>query len=276
MTDLTAISLGAGVQSTALYMLAIHGKIEPMPNVAIFADTMQEPHWVYENVTELSRRGQLKIPVRTATVGDLGEAIKKGINTTGGRFASVPFWAMGSDGREAPGRRQCTREYKVDVVTREIRTLLGLKKGQWAKGRFKVEQWIGISTDEAHRAKPSRDEWITARWPLLELGMNRQDCKNYLEGIGYPIPQKSACVFCPYRTAAEYARWREEHPELFEEACKWDDAIRSSGTMKGMNSEQFIWRKLKPLRELPPLEELDPEDSQLDLFGNECEGMCGV
>jgi hypothetical protein len=36
---LRVLSLGAGVQSTTLALMAAHGEIGPMPDCAIFADT---------------------------------------------------------------------------------------------------------------------------------------------------------------------------------------------------------------------------------------------
>lgn len=275
--DLRVISLGAGVQSTTMYRMAAVGELTPMPDAAIFADTQQEPPWVYENLERLKADHGGRIPIMVRTAGDLGEAVEKCANSSGGRFASVPFWVDGDKGA-SPARRHCTREYKIAVVHRAVRELLGLEPRQRAAGRFRVEEWVGISLDEAHRAKPSRYAWITTRWPLLfGRPMRREGCKTWLAEHGYSIPEKSACVFCPYRRPVEYARWREEHPELFEEACRVDDLIRPKGTMKGMRAKQYIYRGLVPLRELPPLADLEArDDSQLDLFGNECEGMCGV
>ena len=44
-----------------------------------------------------------------------------------------------------------------------------------------VEMWVGISAEERDkRCKPSREPWITNRWPLRELGMSRQDCECWL------------------------------------------------------------------------------------------------
>lgn len=276
MPDLTILSLGAGVQSSTLYRLAAEGEIGPMPDYAIFADTQQEPRWVYDQLDLLEREYNKAIPIIRATAGDLGEAIENATNVTGERFASIPFWSEGEDGREAPGRRHCTREYKIDVVKLQIRTLLGLQPGQRAKGAFEVEEWVGISKDEATRAKPSRYDWITTRWPLLfDRPMTRQECIAWHERRGYPVPKKSACVFCPYRGALEFDRWRREEPDLFEEACKWDEKIRSglNGTLRGMKRPQYILRILIPLRELP---EDVGDDPQLNLFEMECEGMCGI
>lgn len=276
--DLRIIALGAGVQSTTMYRMAALGEIDgPRPDVAIFADTQQEPPWVYENLEQLDRDHGHVIPIERATRGDLGAAIREGMNSTGGRFASVPFWVESVEGRGAPGRRQCTREYKIDAIKQRTRELLGLRYRQHASGRYRVEEWVGISVDEAQRAKPSRYDWIDTRWPLLDLRLRRRDCLRWLEGRGLPIPEKSACVFCPYRSPVEWARWRDDHPEQFEEACRWDEAIREKGSLRGMNGQQFILRSLHSLRDLPSREDLEGrDDAQLDLFGNECEGMCGV
>jgi hypothetical protein len=41
------ISLGGGVQSSAMALMAAKGEITPMPQAAIFADTQAEPKAVY-------------------------------------------------------------------------------------------------------------------------------------------------------------------------------------------------------------------------------------
>ncbi|MBK8468120.1 MAG: hypothetical protein IPL32_20085 [Chloracidobacterium sp.] len=41
------ISLGAGVQSSTMALMAAHGEITPIPDCAIFADTQAEPQSVY-------------------------------------------------------------------------------------------------------------------------------------------------------------------------------------------------------------------------------------
>ncbi len=48
MSKLTVISLGAGVQSSVMALMAAKGEITPMPDYAIFADTQAEPDHIYE------------------------------------------------------------------------------------------------------------------------------------------------------------------------------------------------------------------------------------
>ena len=273
--NLRVLSLGAGVQSTAMYLMAVDGEFADRPDVAIFADTGVEPPWVYENLWRLSQAGSSVVPIHIVSAGCLGDSLRRSVGDSEGRFASVPFWveSEAEPGRAAPGRRQCTREYKIDVVKREIRRMLGLKPRQHAAGRFHVEEWLGISLDEVQRAKPSRYRWITTRWPLIfDRPMHRYELVRWLNRRGWPPVRKSACVFCPFRSNGEWIRWRDEVPDLFEIACQWDELLRSRGPIRGMRKLQYVSNQLVPLRDITA----DPATDQLDLFGNECEGMCGL
>jgi len=73
--SLRVLSLGAGVQSSTLYLMACAGEFgEESPTVAIFADTQWEPPAVYEWLGWLESIGSNKIPIRRVSVGNLREA----------------------------------------------------------------------------------------------------------------------------------------------------------------------------------------------------------
>jgi hypothetical protein len=137
-----------------------------------------------------------------------------------------------------------------------------------------VEQWIGISTDESWRMRPSRQEWIANRWPLIEAWMSREKCLRWMEEKGYRQPPRSACVFCPYHNDKEWRRLRDEEPAEFARAVEWErraqDLNKLDETAKGV---PFLHASLKPLNEVD-LSTAEP--GPLELFNNECEGMCGV
>ena len=63
------ISLGAGVQSSTMALMAAQGEIKPMPDAAIFVDTQWEPAYVYKWLDWLET--QLPFPVHRPTAGDL-------------------------------------------------------------------------------------------------------------------------------------------------------------------------------------------------------------
>jgi hypothetical protein len=263
---LHVISLGAGVQSTTLALMAAARELQPMPDCAIFADTGWEPKAVYEHLAWLMSPNVLPFPVHVVSAGDLREDTLRRSNTTGGRFAAVPWFIRSTDARgvyeDGRGKRQCTKEYKVRPVQKKVVELLGGKRP--ASGAC---VWIGISTDEAARAKPSRVRYIDNSFPLLWSRLSRQDCLRWLERHEYPAPPKSSCIGCPFHNNAE---WRALNSDEFADAVAVDLAIRKQ---PGFTGEQFMHRAMKPLSEV---DLSTPEERGQSNWINECEGMCGV
>jgi hypothetical protein len=257
------LSLGAGVQSTTMALMAAHGEITPMPDAAIFADTGWEPKAVYAHLTWLEGIG-LPYKIYRSKKGNLREDIMNRSNTTGGRFASVPWFILNPDGTKGMGRRQCTKEYKLVPIRRAVRAALG---GKTPKAGAEI--WIGISTDEAMRMKPASVQYMVNRWPLIELGMSRIDCLSWLKAHGYPEPPKSSCIGCPFHNNEQWKATKAD-PEAWADAIEVDEAIRNQSGFKG---QQFSHRSCVPLREADFRTKTEKE---ADLFNNDCEGMCGV
>ena len=273
---LRVLSLGAGVQSTTLALMAAQGEISPMPDCAIFADTQSEPKAVYEHLSWLMSPNVLPFPVHVETLGNLGIEILKATRgeSKRGSHARPPFFVRNPDGSKGQVRRQCTGDYKIDVIERKVRQLLGLRYRQrWPKEPV-VEQWIGISRDEAHRAKPSDRAAIERRYPLLELGMRRSDCLRWMARHGYPEPVKSACTFCPFHDNKQWRWLRDNDPQGWKTAIELDAAIRQGLRPNSLGGELFVHNSLTPLNEVDL--STDAERGQGDLFANECEGLCGV
>jgi hypothetical protein len=160
------------------------------------------------------------------------------------------------------GKRQCTGDWKIVPINRCKREILGFTNKRVPDDT--VTTWIGISLDEAHRMKPSRENWNTHRWPLIEKRMKRHDCLTWMESHHFPRPSRSACVFCPYKSNED---WREtkKDPEQMR-MVREVEALLPKG-------EYLHWSK-QHLDEVDLSTDL--ERGQLSLFGNECEGMCGV
>lgn len=265
--DLRVISLGGGVQSSVMALLAARRHIGPMPDAAIFADTQWENHSVYEHLDWMER--QLPFPIHRVTAGDLRANILKATKNKGKRFASVPFHLNGG-----LGRRQCTRDYKIEPIQREVRRLLGYKKGERIAGKAIVEQWIGISTDEIVRMKNSDVKWIKHRWPLIELRKRRVQCLAWFQRE-YPDRSlfKSACIGCPFHSDRYWINLKQRAHDEWQDAVEIDHAIRANGPLRGMNQLQYMHRSCIPLSDV----DFSQWEKQLDFgFLEECEGMCGV
>ncbi len=175
---MTVVSLGGGVQSTVMALMAGGGAFGRAPDCAIFADTGWEPPTIYEHLDWLADK--LRFPLHVVDSGrSLREDAKALVNRN---FLDMPVYLKGTDGSgDGMGRRQCTEHYKVRPIRRKIRRLLGLRKRQRIPSGTTVELWLGISTDEAIRMRTSRDRWIRNRYPLIESGMSRQDCLAWWE-----------------------------------------------------------------------------------------------
>ena len=88
-------------------------------------------------------------------------------------FLDMPVFLINADGTKSVAARQCTAHYKINPIHRELRKILKLEPGRRAPMDMQVEMWMGISADEAQRMKPSRDEWITNRFPLVDMELTR-------------------------------------------------------------------------------------------------------
>lgn len=265
------ISLGAGVQSSTMALMAAKGEITPMPKCAIFADTQAEPKSVYTWLDWLEK--QLPFPVHRVTKGNLREVALTIRNRKDGdgtwAKTVIPTYILNPDGTRGIVQRQCTYDFKMLPIIKKAKELM---KEHGASG---VVQWIGISLDEIHRMKESRDPCIVHRWPLVDMGMKRWQCLEWWENHGMATPPRSACTFCPYHSDAEWRRLRDFHPDEFAGAVQFENELqevkRQTGNMKGI---PFLHNSLKPLDQVDFSTE--EERGQLNLFNNECEGMCGV
>lgn len=256
------LSLGAGVQSSTLALMAAVGEI-PAPDCAIFADTGWEPAAVYKHLDWLET--QLPFPVHRVSAGNIRDDLMRAKPGRGNRWSAIPAFVKNEDGRAGMIRRQCTQEYKLVPIRRKVRELLGMPvRGRPPKGAH-AEMLLGISLDEAQRMKPSREAFLTNTWPLIDLGMRRWDCLAWTADRGFPRPPKSSCVCCPFHTDAE---WRNLTPQEFAQAVAADDVLRHS-RLKG---ELYMHRSLVPLAQV----DFSARSDQPDMFGNECEGLCGV
>lgn len=271
------LSLGAGVQSSTLALMAAQGEVKPMPDAAIFADTQAEPTKVYDYLEWLKQ--ELPYEVHIVTKGDLKkDSVKIRTAKKGHQYVEsmVPAFTVDRKGKKGMIQRQCTKNYKVVPVSRKIRQLAEVARGTKT---VMATQWIGISLDEVQRMKDSREKWLQSRWPLIEKGMTRQDCLSWMKKHGYPEPPRSACVFCPYMKDPQWKKLQESEPESFEVAVEFEKEYNTAkktaggGTMENL----FLHSSCVPLDQVDFSTDFD--HGQLALwqdFNNDCDGMCGV
>jgi 3'-phosphoadenosine 5'-phosphosulfate sulfotransferase (PAPS reductase)/FAD synthetase len=258
------VSYGGGVQSTALLVLAAEGRID-FP-LFVFANTGDDS----ENPATLDYVRRIAMPYAEAHRVELVERrriMRDGSERTllqeiESQDRSIPIPArMGAGGF---GRKKCTERFKIAVVRREMR-----RRGATADDPATVA--IGISTDEIERAGAGpgpdpRDPTRIRVYPLLDLGLSRQDCRNVIADAGLPIPPKSACSFCPLHDRESWRRQRRSDPERWALSVRVDGIVRDRAVRIGRGAMGLVSPTL-------PIEVA--VDDQQTLFGDDCEsGYC--
>lgn len=253
------LSLGAGVQSTTVLLMSLAGEL-PRLDAAVFADTREEPAAVYRHLWWLAARCAdaglplyvVSDPRSSGLTQDLADVIE-GRRRPG--IAQPPVHVRGEAGRMQI-RRQCTTHLKVTPIRRQVRALAGLTGRRSPSGPV-VEQVIGISLDEAHRMRDTGEAWLVNAYPLVDRRMTRHDC--------------------PLRSNTDWRTLRDTDPAGWERAIAYDQLVRHAGPAfggRGLTGEAFIHYSGQPLDHV----DLSTPEArgQLSLFGNECQGMCGV
>lgn len=278
------LSLGAGVQSSTLALMAAYGEVKPAPVAAIFADTQAESQTVYDWLNYLEQEIQkapFPFPIYRVSAGNLEQDSTKvyTIQKEGGKYPVgttylrklIPLAVKRKDGKIGFAmQRMCTRDYKINPILKEIRRVVRTLNYRKTKGVF---QYLGISFDEIQRMKENRQEWITNLFPLIERKMTRNDCHVWLRERGFPEPPRSACYFCPFYTNYEWQKMKDEDPEYFQKAVEFERRLKEAYKDNAMiQNEVFLHGSGKTLDKADFSWQNKREDGMLA----ECEGMCGV
>lgn len=275
---LEVLSLGVGVQSSTVFHMSCLGVL-PKLDAAIFADPGWESrgtYWYFDYLQGLGLKAG--IPIYRVQAGNIrAAALRSHVRsadykqTEGGRWASMPMYTRDAQtGQLGQIKRQCTREYKIEPIQRQVALLL--KEAGLSKTPGVVRQWMGISGDEMRRMRVSKVRYIEHWYPLVfafDRPMHRTDCLRWLQAHDLPIPPRSACLGCPYKSNEE---WRavQQDQEAWADVVELDEAIRHR---EGMRGQTYLHRSCQPLKDVDLRSE--EEKGQLNWL-NECEGMCGV
>ena len=271
--ELTILSLGAGVQSTVLALMACRGELEHQPDHIIFSDTGDESRATYKHLEWLE--GIIRssdIQYHKVTGGNIRQDVVASM-VTKESIKQPPFFTKGDD-QNGILRRKCTSQYKLDPIKKCQRKILGLKKGQRMPKGLKIIKLLGISTDEVSRMKPSRDKWEDVHWPLIDMGMSRWSCYKWLQDNGYKVPPRSSCLICPHHSNAYWRDMKDNSPDEFSDVCEFDDKVRFG--IPAVKYPVYLHRSCTPLREVDLSTDIDHGQFELDLYAGECEGICGT
>lgn len=240
MEPFTSMSFGGGLNSIAMCVGLVERQ-QP-PSAIVFADTGGEKPETYDYILKfglfLSQHGFPPI----TTVREHRWSLEQKCLDTG----YLPS--------KAYGLSSCSDKFKIRPARRYLGSLEAVRN-VWKAG-MPVTQLIGFDLDEAHRMgrdRPSR-RWVSA-YPLVEWGMDREDCVTLIAKHGLPIPPKSSCFFCPSMKKKEIIDLRIKHPDLYERALRMErNAAANNQSVKGLG-RSFSWADVESIK----------EDSQIEL-----------
>lgn len=203
MSGQRIISLGAGVQSTAMVLMAIEGRIQA--DYAIFADTGSEKPETYYYLQSFLLPYALRKGFRIEIIRWDGpyNTRKKPLHQWYYEDKSLPFRM----------NRGCTDNWKI----RPLRRYLAEHE---PTGAIIL---IGFSLDEVTRMRDSDKPQYPNEYPLIDLRLTREDLLKYFQKHKFPIPAKSGCFMCPFARKSDWAHLKREQPELFAVACEMEE-----------------------------------------------------
>lgn len=132
--------------------------------------------------------------------------------------------------------RWCTRMLKIKAFEDFV-------------GDDPVLSYVGIRADEDRDGYISHKPNVTPVYPFKEDGINQTDVFQILENAGVGLPKyyewrtRSGCYFCFFQRKSEWVGLLERHPELFEEAKKYEKIDEERGV-------RYTWSNGESLEEL--------------------------
>jgi len=188
--EFRVLSLGAGVNSTALLVLKSQGRVDF--DLAIFADTGGENPETYAYIENVIKPFCQYHSINLVIVKKEGDDLY----TAHWKAGVIPLRMY----------RSCTDKYKKRVIRKYLLEHYPNEN---------IIQLIGFCKGEEERAKNNECGAIS---PLIDLGINREKCVEIIKEAGLPIPIKSGCYFCPHQRMQSWIRLYLNHPDLYEKA----------------------------------------------------------
>ncbi len=266
MDKLRVISLGWGVQSWSLVAMAAMGELDPV-DFAIHADTTWEHKATYDHArTWTAWLGDHGVKVVTVQ-GNRTDVVREDWSNS----VLIPaFTVDAASGTRGQIKRQCTHDWKIMPIRAFVRAEMKRRGLPMVPGA--VQSIQGISLDEWQRMRSSDVAYIENVYPLVDMRMTRGDCVTWLEGKGLPVPAKSSCVFCPYKSIGSWKELKRAGGTDWETATAVDVAVRS----KRPKAELFVHPGRVALTEAIAIPE-DQGAHQLELQVAPCDsGHCFV
>ena len=156
--------------------------------------------------------------------------------------------------QELPSRKY-SRSYDFDKALKLYGGYLPSPQSRWCTKKLKLEpfeafigdddvvNYVGIRYDENRKGYITSKENVKTVFPFHEHKIDMKGVSQILERSGIGIPDyyswrtRSGCYFCFYQSKKEWLGLKQEHPDLFEKAKKYEKdgfTWRADGSLSDM------------------------------------------
>lgn len=121
------------------------------------------------------------------------------------------------------------RGFLPSATNRWCTEMLKLKPIERYAGDDQAISYVAIRADEDRQGHLPTKPNLVSVFPFVDAGMTLRDVLGILERTGVGLPDyyrwrsRSGCFFCFFQQKIEWVGLLENHPELFEEACRYED-----------------------------------------------------
>ena len=227
----TAWACGGGVDSTAVAALIVEGKL-PKPDLAYMTDCGWDSQetWEYVHGETIPRLRAVGVELQIVKSADYSDAMD--VITERGHVV-IPAFTM-REGKRIRFRTHCSANWKSRVARRWLRE----------QGVKRCDNWVGVAADEAGRRRRSPVRWCRNVYPLIELGMTREDCQWFIGYAGWPKAPRSSCIICPQQSDTRWQRMKRFYP------ADWERAVAMEQRIHEQRPDVFLHNSLVPLPEV--------------------------
>lgn len=227
------VAFGCGVDSVSL--IALMWKLSITPDAIIFADTGNEKQVTYDYLEYfnpiLKAIGFPEITIVRYTTKE-GEILTLGQDCLNNKtLPGIVF-----------GYKSCSEKFKIRPTEKHIKHVLKIKQH---------ERYIGFNFGEKRRKRESENKNVINKFLLIDYELDRSDCIDLIKSMGWKVPVKSACKFCPSSKKYEILSLT---PEDKKECIEMEANATNVMEVKGLG-RNFAWTDLFYM-----------DETQLDLF----------
>jgi 3'-phosphoadenosine 5'-phosphosulfate sulfotransferase (PAPS reductase)/FAD synthetase len=261
MNELTVLSFGGGQDSTALlykyaFDPAFRAKYAPGRFLVIMAATLDEHPETNSHVEEIKKFCAAHAIEFVHITPDLG--------FHGGKWQGYRQFlrATTTCGSKA-FMKTCTDNLKIKPIYRFLEQWLGKNYGvkvgrkegfkEFAAKHGKIRMIVGIAAGEEGRVGATMEKWaqisVERIYPLIDIGLDRQGCQDYIAACNKPVPPPSNCMLCPFMSEIELLWLYYNYPQDYQDWVILEqnkiDRFRGEGLPDDKNLG--VWgRKLLP------------------------------